>query len=320
MSSSGESQKISPSTSERFYKKLLSACPQEFREEHGQQMLQTFGDLYREERHKGRLGFARLWIKTLPDLALTAVLERSRVVATHNMPPWRERINGIDVIIAFALSMALGTAAFALFGSLNPDFWDDFASLSLANWTMLYLLLNLSVVLSIGLMTSVRDTGITTRSIGLRRVPVWWLFVGAALGLVCWTVAGATSAIYFWITDNSLYVTGEEFFPGLTGTSLLELVFFWLAAGLLTALANELLFRGVLYTYLRRWGVGSAVLVSSVAFGLLGFGLNVELFIGIGVGAVLALVYERSGSLWPAVTCVIVINTLGIFFGGLVLL
>ena len=310
MPHSGDSQGSS-STSERVYGKLFSACPKEFRENHGPQMMQAFGDLCREERHKGRLGSAKLWAKAIPDLVTTAILERSRVVAVQNLPPWRERVGMLDVIVAFVLSFFLAMIAVVIFFSINPGAWDiSWDQLSLSWLTTLYLSLNLAVILVVWLMTSVSSVKITTRSIGLRRVSAWWLFVGAALGLTCWAVAGVAGALYFWVTGNVFYTAREEFFPGLSGASFLDLIFFWIASGLLTAMTNELLFRGILYTYLRRWGIGLAVSVSAAVFGLVCFAFNVELLVIISVGAVLALIYERSGSLWPAVTCAVAINTL----------
>ena len=43
-------------------------------------MVQAFGDLCREERHDGAMGITSLWLKTLPDLALTAIVERSKTM------------------------------------------------------------------------------------------------------------------------------------------------------------------------------------------------------------------------------------------------
>lgn len=310
-----------PSISERVYQKLLSACPREFREDHGPQMAQAFGDLYREDRHRGRFGSLRLWSKALPDLALTVVLERNRSGAALNLQPWRERVSGINAIIAFALSLGSGIAVFAVYAAFTydyPDSWISSWPLPLAGLTAIFLSLNLAVILSIGFMISVKDK-ITAQSIGLQCVSTWWLLVGATLGLLCWAIGSLAGSLYFWITGEAFYMPLEELFPGISGASFLELAFFWIGVGVLSALANELLFRGILYTYLRRWGVGVALFVSAVVFGLLLSGFSVSLLAFASVGAVLTLVYERSGSLWPAISCAIVINTLGTFFGGLTL-
>ena len=311
------------STSERIYEKLLSACPEEFREEHGSQMAQAFGDLTREERHSGKFGSMKLWARTLPDLASTIVLERNRSGAALNLQPWRGRINGIDVITAFVLSLmltvALGVLLAAISSHIHPDLWITPDPPALTSVTAIFLLSSLAVICAIGLMTRAGGTTITWRSIGMSRVSRWWLLVGVSLGIACWIVAGVIGALYFWITGNVFYVANGEFFPGFSEASFLNLVFFWVAVALLGALTNELLLRGILYTYLRRWGLWVAVFVSAVLSGLMLFGFSLALSIGIMLGVVLALVYERSGSLWPAVACAVAINTLGTLFGGLTL-
>ena len=68
------------SLSERVYEKLLSACPREFREDHGSQMKQAFGELYKEKRHGGTTVLTKLWLRMLPDLVLTAIAERSKTM------------------------------------------------------------------------------------------------------------------------------------------------------------------------------------------------------------------------------------------------
>ena len=65
------------SRSERAYRALLLAYPEEFRREYGPQMEQAFGDLYKEARERGgRSGIARLWMLTISDLATTAGAQR----------------------------------------------------------------------------------------------------------------------------------------------------------------------------------------------------------------------------------------------------
>jgi hypothetical protein len=64
--------------SERLYKALLTAYPREFRSEYGPQMAQAFRDLCQEElRRSGMFGFGKLWVRTILDLATTALVERN---------------------------------------------------------------------------------------------------------------------------------------------------------------------------------------------------------------------------------------------------
>lgn len=84
--------------------------------------------------------------------------------------------------------------------------------------------------------------------------------------------------------------------------------------GLLAPVVEELLFRGILYTYLRRWGAAVAIIVSTLAFGLPHGGFFPIYLTG---GLIFALLYEYSGSLLPAVIAHIINNTF--WFGSLAL-
>jgi len=70
--------------------------------------------------------------------------------------------------------------------------------------------------------------------------------------------------------------------------------------GLVVPVAEELFFRGVVYSALRRYGPAVAVLGSAALFGL-AHGLSVVLVVAVLLGVVNAVLVERSGSIWPAV-------------------
>jgi hypothetical protein len=59
--------------SERLYQKLLAVYPADYRREYAPQMAQLFRDLLRDARRQHpALGPARLWLRVLPELGLTA--------------------------------------------------------------------------------------------------------------------------------------------------------------------------------------------------------------------------------------------------------
>jgi hypothetical protein len=73
---------------ERVYKVLLLAYPKEFRCEYGLHMAQVFRDLCQEERRRsGRIGSIKLWVRTLLDVAVTAFVERSKVMKWKFLMP-----------------------------------------------------------------------------------------------------------------------------------------------------------------------------------------------------------------------------------------
>ena len=63
--------------SERVYRALMRAYPEEVRRRYAGEMVGYFGDLCREERlSRGSMGVALLWARALPELLLTALQER----------------------------------------------------------------------------------------------------------------------------------------------------------------------------------------------------------------------------------------------------
>ena len=91
------------SRSERVYRTLLLAYPEEFRREYGPQMEQAFGDLYREACERGRSRVALLWALTVSDLARTAVAQRVKPRADYREVAMYDRklaVVGILLILA----------------------------------------------------------------------------------------------------------------------------------------------------------------------------------------------------------------------------
>lgn len=68
--------------SERVYRALMRAYPRELRAGYGQEMARCFRDLCRREvGRRGVAGLVLLWARTLPELMLTALKERSVMIA-----------------------------------------------------------------------------------------------------------------------------------------------------------------------------------------------------------------------------------------------
>jgi hypothetical protein len=97
--------------SERVYGMLLLVYPREFRRRYGGEMVQVFGDLCREaKRRGGALGMMMLWVRTVPDLTSTAIVERSRAVSRR----W------LFALIPLALTLGVAIA----YVDSSPG-WDD---------------------------------------------------------------------------------------------------------------------------------------------------------------------------------------------------
>ena len=85
------------------------------------------------------------------------------------------------------------------------------------------------------------------------------------------------------------------------------IAYLWVGAVAVAPLAEELLFRGVLFGWLSRWGVVVATAVSAVLFGVAHGELATGLFATL-VGLAMAVLRHRSRSIWPGVAAHATIN------------
>lgn len=135
-------------------------------------------------------------------------------------------------------------------------------------------------------------------ALGLRRVSGRWLLLGVAAGLLAWLVNRGVILGYVALTgDSSNPQQGLADTAAGSVTALLALLAF---GAVLVPVGEELLFRGVVYGGLRRYGVLVSTILSACLFGL-AHGVNVVLPAAIILGVINAVLYERSGSVWPAV-------------------
>jgi len=112
-----------------------------------------------------------------------------------------------------------------------------------------------------------------------------------------------------------LYIAGID--PiGLISTKLprsaMALATFFLVGGLISPVAEELLFRGIIFGFLRRWGVWTAVIGSTVLFVLAhapGRGVPLPQLVG---GVLFAWAYEKEKHLLVPIT-IHVLGNLAIF-------
>jgi membrane protease YdiL (CAAX protease family) len=142
-----------------------------------------------------------------------------------------------------------------------------------------------------------------------------WLWTGLGVGV-------ALRLLAFVIFGLWIAFTGDAWNPhqdladsaALGGWSFVAIL---ALGGLVIPFAEELLFRGVLFGALRRYGPVLAGLVSATVFGLAHVWPPLVLFAFV-VGVVHAWMRERSGSIWPAVVSHAVVNTLSIVMIALV--
>jgi uncharacterized protein len=162
----------------------------------------------------------------------------------------------------------------------------------------------------------VRHHPLRWQAVGLRPVSTTWVWVSLLIGAV-------------FVPFNLLIVFTVQHILGLPVIAateglqfsefpLLEFLAIFVLAAVLVPFAEEIFFRGVLYQWLRtRAGLLVALAISSAVFGALHQYIPTVVSITI-LGVICALVYERSGSLWPAVIVHAVNNGIAIGLSYLV--
>jgi membrane protease YdiL (CAAX protease family) len=142
-------------------------------------------------------------------------------------------------------------------------------------------------------------TGLAARGVGAAALPVT-VAAGAASALVLprsWRADAATWSRCVAL-GVSAFVAARLLFPG-NGTTPARVV--PIAASVVAALCEEVVFRGALYAWLRRFGSPATVAVSSVAFALVhvhAWG-PAPLLLNLGAGALLGWQRWATGT-WTA--------------------
>lgn len=136
------------------------------------------------------------------------------------------------------------------------------------------------------------------RAIGLAR-PQW--IKGFVKGLVWSAGFAAAAGVFYWV----LFMFGMNALDLLRSpkpSSRQQILVYFAVGGILGPFTEEIFFRGIIYGFFRRWGVYTALGVSTLLFVLLhpaGRSLPVTQIVG---GIVFALAYEKENNLLVPIT------------------
>ena len=203
----------------------------------------------------------------------------------------------IAIICYLVVSAAAGIALFAL--GYDPTTSDAVTML------LFVAVAAIAPVVSVGLTLLPRVRSLL--AVGLKRVSGKWLLIGVGFGLLGWTINRGVVVLYVWISGDASNPQAGLANTAIDGSAI-QFVLLVLLAGLIAPFGEELLFRGVLFTWLRRWGFVLAAILSALVFGL-AHGFNVVFPAAVVLGLLCAFLYEKSGSIWPAVAAHAVNNT-----------
>jgi len=193
---------------------------------------------------------------------------------------WTELLVGAVLFVVFVLSTSFG--------------WVLVSAVQGPEALPLVALTAASIAAAAVLAWSVRVRSLS--AFGLRSTSVAWLLVAVVAGALTRLVTLGGSLGYQQIgggvADPWSVLGGASGYVPSVGMLLV--------AGLLMPMASELLFRGIGYGGLRRYGIWVAAPVSALLFAAT-HGAGIAAVSALVLGIVTALLYERSGSLWPAV-------------------
>lgn len=146
--------------------------------------------------------------------------------------------------------------------------------------------------------------------LGLGAASWHWLLIAAGVAVALRVLVVPVGLLYQMVDPNVENPQLAFLLPG-GQVSIPGMIAMFVLVGVFIPFVEEAFFRGVIYTYLRRWGVLVATLVSALLFGI----AHLNLLVGItafilGIGC--AIVYERSKSLTATFVVHAVFNTLAV--------
>jgi uncharacterized protein len=164
-------------------------------------------------------------------------------------------------------------------------------------------------LLAVAVAVLVRVRGLA--AFGLRGAAPRHLAVAAALGPVVYVVGTVFAVAYMAVSGDTQIV--QSSYQAAAAASWWSLLVTVLAGAVVTPLGEEAFFRGVLANaLLARYRAWVGVVVSAAIFAL-AHGINPVLPAAFAVGVLAAVLFRRSGSVWPGVVLHGVNNLVALF-------
>jgi len=195
---------------------------------------------------------------------------------------WPELITGL---LAYAALVAIG----AVFLRQIPD--DQPIASGFAGY-------GLSAVAALGACAAAVAIRIRGHAaFGIRKTHAKWLALGAVIGAVAWPVDVALGLGFTAVTGIG---SPQGDYQAAGNGGLLAMVITLLLGAVATPIGEEFLFRGVVANALNKYGPWAGVLGSAAIFALV-HGINPVIMSAFVVGIITALLFRKTGSVWPGV-------------------
>lgn len=160
-----------------------------------------------------------------------------------------------------------------------------------------YLVSGLAPLAAVGTVALLRTRSL--RPLGWQAVRPRWIPISIGLGLLA-IVLNVALALVIVLTLLDSPTDMQAGYGAAASAGVPFLILTLLAGAVLTPLGEEALFRGVLANALGRYGAWVAVLGSAAIFAV-AHGINLIMPVAFVVGIITALLFRRTGSIWPGV-------------------
>ena len=215
----------------------------------------------------------------------------------------RDVLLAIFTIITLAIMMAVAIVYidYAVLGNRSPVFLSEGAFIAVL------LAQNAAILVGLGLVLSIwRKLPLSV--LGLRPAPRNWLWAAFVIGAAVFPLSFGVEGLLERIFDVSFEHLALKIYAPF-GFTWFSAIGIGTAGGLIAPVCEELLFRGLIYGWLRHhFGMGVSMCLSSALFAIVHIQVPVmpEIFV---IGLLLCWFYEKSGSLYPAILLHMSVNT-----------
>jgi len=173
---------------------------------------------------------------------------------------------------------------------------------------MAVLLFQTAVILAMLRAVVIRKYGLSWADLGLRPAGRHWYRRAVIIAVLLLPTVALVNSVLIPMLAEEPFRNPQLYAIAPAGFSWSALLTMLVMAGVVAPFAEELVFRGLLFPWLRtRLGVPAAVLLSALCFATL-HGAAILIPALTVVGAAFAVIYQRCGSLWPAIVAHSVFN------------
>ncbi len=223
------------------------------------------------------------------------------------LPPRRLPVLGSDLLLILIIALGGVRLLAGLLVGLRSGALDSGRG-DVLTLTVILLTVQTAIVLGMVYAVVIRKYGLAWAELGLRPVSRRWCVRAVLAGFLMLLVVALVNSLVPTVT-NEPFQNPQIYALAPMGFSWAGLIIMTVMAGVVAPFPEEIAFRGLLYPWLRdRWGVPAAAAASGLCFAVL-HGVVILIPALTVIGILLAVLYQRSGSLWTAVIAHGVFNT-----------